>query len=86
MFVCVRMRACVCFCVCVRVTMTGVNSLYAIMFAAASTPMQTISGFLLGVENSGWLKHIHLVLEASIFCAKVRYLLGILKCQLSVTN
>ena len=38
---------------------------------ASISPKQTVSGFLSGLESSGWLKHIHLILEAAIFTAKV---------------
>ena len=38
--------------------------------SASCSSKETISSFWSGIENSGWLKHIHLVLEASIFSAK----------------
>jgi len=41
------------------------------MVEAACSPTQSISGFLSGLEASGWMKHIHLILETSIFIAKV---------------
>ncbi len=37
---------------------------------ASCSPKESLSGFLTGIESSGWLKHVHLVLEASIFSAK----------------
>ena len=49
----------------------AVNTIFRIAVASCS-PKETISGFLTGIENSGWMKHIHLILEASIFSAKVR--------------
>ena len=38
---------------------------------ATCSPSQTVSGFLSGLESSGWLRHIQLILECSIFAAKV---------------
>ena len=39
---------------------------------ATCSPSQSVSGFLTGLESSGWLRHIQLILECSIFAAKVR--------------
>ncbi|XP_064381922.1 myotubularin-related protein 6-like [Halichondria panicea] len=41
------------------------------MFEAVCPPNQTVSGMLSGLESSGWLKHIHLILEVAVFTAKV---------------
>ena len=50
--------------------MHTLQALFALYNVASCSPVQTISGFLNGVESSGWMKHIHLILEASIFSAK----------------
>ena len=39
--------------------------------SAVCLPTQSISGFLTGLEASGWMKHIHLILETSLFIATV---------------
>ena len=39
--------------------------------SAVCSPTQSISGFLTGLEASGWMKHIHLILETSLFIATV---------------
>lgn len=40
------------------------------MIEASCSPQQSVSGLLQGLESSGWLKHIHLILEASMFTVK----------------
>ena len=35
------------------------------------SPDLTVSELLQGLENSGWLRHIHLIMEAALFVVKV---------------
>ncbi len=47
------------------------NSTLSLCHAAVCPPTQTVSGMLSGLESSGWLKHIHLIMEVAVFTAKV---------------
>jgi len=41
------------------------------VFLVCETKSPSMSDFLTGLENSGWLRHIKAVMDASVFLAKV---------------
>jgi len=44
--------------------------LFCLFVAVGDLVAPTMSDFLWGLENSGWLKHIKAVLDAGVFIAK----------------
>lgn len=42
------------------------------MFLVCETKSPSMSDFLTGLENSGWLRHIKAVMDAGVFLAKVK--------------
>lgn len=44
-------------------------------FAVCELTSPSMSDFLWGLENSGWLKHIKAIMDAGIFITKVQYML-----------
>ena len=59
----VRLLVCVCVCVCVFVC--------ACVWCAGIYSASSVGKVLSALESSSWLKHIHLILETSVFIAKV---------------
>jgi len=45
--------------------------MYAMFPVVCELQNPSMSAFLGGLENSGWLKHIKAIIEASVFVAKV---------------
>ena len=52
----------------------GMRIVFVCLSAGVHTPHQTVSGFLSCLESSGWLRHIQLILEASLFSSRVTHL------------
>lgn len=42
------------------------------VFSVCETKSPSMSDFLTGLENSGWLRHIKAVMDAGVFLAKVK--------------
>lgn len=51
----------------------GHKYIYMIIFCLAIHSSAGVSSVLSGLENSSWLKHIHLIMETGVFISKVLY-------------
>lgn len=52
--------------------LTGCQLIPLFVFLVCEMKSPSMSDFLTGLENSGWLRHIKAVMDAGVFLAKVK--------------